>query len=119
MLQATQAEAFAKDWIQAWNSHDLEAILAHYAEGVRFHSPFLVKLGIAESGAIEGKAALRNYFARGLEAYPQLRFVLKSVLLGTDSVVLAYASVENKSAAELMVLDERGKVVEVRAHYAD
>ncbi len=30
---------FAQEWLNAWNSHDLEAIMAHYAEDVIFYSP--------------------------------------------------------------------------------
>ena len=30
------ALAHAKDWIEAWNSHDLERILSHYSKEVVF-----------------------------------------------------------------------------------
>ena len=29
-------DAFAAEWIAAWNAHDLDRILAHYAEGIVF-----------------------------------------------------------------------------------
>jgi ketosteroid isomerase-like protein len=32
MLTQTTAEAFASEWIEAWNSHDLDRILAHYSD---------------------------------------------------------------------------------------
>jgi hypothetical protein len=32
MLTRDFAEHFAADWIAAWNAHDLEHILAHYAD---------------------------------------------------------------------------------------
>ena len=32
-------QAFAEDWVAAWNAHDLERVLAHYAEDVVFVSP--------------------------------------------------------------------------------
>ena len=33
------AEAFAANWIDAWNRHDIDAILSHYSEDVIFLSP--------------------------------------------------------------------------------
>ena len=33
------AEAFAAHWIEAWNSHDIDAILSHYVDDVEFLSP--------------------------------------------------------------------------------
>ncbi|MBX9448831.1 MAG: nuclear transport factor 2 family protein [Taibaiella sp.] len=34
---------FAQEWVNAWNTGDIEAIMRHYAEDVRFMSPFLLK----------------------------------------------------------------------------
>src|SRR5437867_12785339 len=65
---------FAHEWVAAWNAHDLERILAHYTEDVELSSPFVAKLTGQSEGVLRGKAALRHYFARGLEAYPTLRF---------------------------------------------
>ena len=39
MIDQAWAERFADEWIAAWNSYDLNAILSHYAEDVVFHSP--------------------------------------------------------------------------------
>lgn len=114
MNTETHARQFALEWI----AHDLEAILRHYADEVRFHSPFIVKLFNEPSGVIQGKENLREYFQRGLRAYPTLCFELLNVFSGVNSMVLYYRSVNNLLAAETMVFDERGKVTEVRAHYA-
>jgi ketosteroid isomerase-like protein len=39
MISPDDAQTFAREWVKAWNDHDLEAILAHYADDVVFHSP--------------------------------------------------------------------------------
>jgi len=31
MLTESQVRQFAGDWLRAWNSHDLDAIMSHYA----------------------------------------------------------------------------------------
>ena len=108
---------FAQEWLHAWNTHDLEAIMSHYADDVTFYSPLIRKLNNDPSGCIKGTTELKKYFGKGLEAYPDLHFELYHVLEGINSVVLYYKSVGNRLSTEMMVLNEAGKVIEVRAHY--
>ncbi len=105
------------DWYAAWNAHDLDRVLAHYADDIRFYSPFANALVPGSGGLVQGKAALRSYFATALAKYPDLKFEPISVLQGAGSTVLYYKSVAGKTAAEMFVLDAHGAVVEVRAHY--
>ena len=118
MISHDQAERFAAEWVAAWNGHDLDAVLAHYAEDVTFASPFVAALTGDESGVIHGRAALRDYFRRALEAYPDLHFDLHAALPGASSVALHYASVGGRTAIETMELDATGAVVRVAAHYS-
>lgn len=110
------AAEFAADWISAWNEHDLDRVLSHYAEDVVFRSPFVVKMHDA-SGEIRDKATLRSYFARAIEAYPDLKFELHTVLSGIHGVTLYYTSVKGLLAAETMLFNAEGKVAVVHAHY--
>lgn len=111
-----RAADLAIDWVEAWNAHDLERILSHYAEDVVLISPIAqARLGEAR---VEGKAALRAYFAKGLAARPDLAFTLRRVFEGVGSLVVDYVAADGRPAAELMVLNEQGQVREVRAHYA-
>ena len=105
----------ADDWYAAWNSHDLDRILAHYTDDIEFHSPFAIKL--TGSPVVKGKAAVREYFTKALAAYPDLHFTPELTLTGEGSVVLYYQSVNNLLTAEMMELDDRHKVIRVRAHY--
>jgi len=109
----------AQEWIDAWNAHDLERILAHYAEDVELVSPFVVKLTGQSDGIVRGKPALRDYVARGLQAYPALRFDFVRLYPGVRSCVLEYHSIRGLRTAELMEYDEHGKVRRVLAHYHD
>ena len=47
-------QAFAHDWIAAWNSHDLDRIPSHYAENVILTSPAAAKLLNDPSGIVTG-----------------------------------------------------------------
>jgi ketosteroid isomerase-like protein len=111
--------AFAHEWINAWNSHALEAILAHYAEDVVFTSPFALKLAPESGGTLHGKTALRAYFANALETFPDLKFELLHVTQSVRSVVLVYRSVNHLLAAEMMEANENNQIARVIAHYGD
>ena len=107
----------ALEWIADWNAHDLERIMAHYAEDVELTSPIVAKLAGDADGSVRGKAALREYFTRGLKTFPELRFELLRVYAGVRSCVLEYHSVNGLRTAELMEFNDEGKVSRVLAHY--
>lgn len=118
MWSEAQAYAFAHDWVDAWNSHDLERILGHYSDAVVLTSPVAAQILNDTSGTVRGKEQLRAYFARGLAAYPQLRFDLVNVLWGIGSIVLYYSNQRGTMTAEVMELDEHGHVTHVLANYS-
>ena len=108
----------ANDWVAAWNAHDLEAIIRHYDERIELISPVAEQLlGIA-NGKVTGKAALKEYFQRGLEAYPELHFDVKDVLAGLNRLVLYYTNQKGTRTGEFMELGAGGKVTRVVAHYS-
>lgn len=113
-----EALEFARAWIAAWNSHDLEAILSHYHENVVLTSPVAAKLLNDPSGTVRGKAALRAYFKRGLEAFPNLHFDLHDVMFGLSSIVLCYRNQRATKTAEFMEFDDSGKIIQVVANYS-
>ena len=117
-MDETGFQAFAHEWIEAWNSHDLDRVLSHYSDDVALTSPFIEKvLGVGQ-GSIRGKAALREYWAKALHKYVDLRFDLFRVYGGCNSLVLHYRSVAGFIGSEFMRFDALGKVCEVHAHYA-
>jgi ketosteroid isomerase-like protein len=59
-MDAETAEHFAAEWIDSWNSHDLERILAHWADECTFSSPLVVRVTGDPSGTVRGKQALRD-----------------------------------------------------------
>jgi len=118
MLTEAEAKRIAAENIAAWNSHDLERILAHYAEDVVLLSPVaLLRFG-APGGEVRGKAALRAYFGRALEANPELRFELVDVMWGISSVVLYYKNQRGSMTGEVLEIDPNGLAVRVLANYS-
>ena len=116
-MNKEEAWKLAKDWVAAWNAHDLDAIMTHYDDAVELTSPVAARLlGIAD-GRVVGKTKLRAYFQRGLEAFPELHFRLEEVLWGLNSVVLYYTNQKGTRTAEFMEVSGAGKVVRVVANY--
>lgn len=117
MITKTQAYDFANDWIASWNAHDLTRVMSHYDDDVEYYSMFLLKLTDNKKAKLQGKAALKDYLAKGLIAYPNLHFELKQVYIGVASVTLQYKSVNNLMAAEVFELNDQGLAIRVQCHY--
>jgi len=111
------ARDFAAEWIAAWNSHDLDLILAHYADDVEFRSRKAVRL--AGSGILRGKTALRAYWAKALEAQPDLRFALRRVYLGHEILTLTYRNHRGVEASETFQFGSDGRVIRSAACHAE
>jgi predicted ester cyclase len=113
-----EAWSLANHWVAAWNSHDLDLIMTHYEDAVELTSPAAARLLGTSDGKVVGKANLRAYFQRGLEAFPELQFGLEDVLWGLNSVVLYYINQRGTHTAEFMELSAAGKVARVVANYS-
>lgn len=116
MIDRKYAESFAEDWIAAWNSHDLERILAHYSDDFEMSSPFIALIGGEPSGKLRGKKAVREYWAKALQMHPGLHFNLAATLVGAASITLYYEGVRGM-VAEVVHFGPDGKVAAAFAHY--
>jgi len=114
-----EAKKFAKEWIESWNSHDLEDIMKHYAEDIEITTPMIKLAGGIESGSLQGKEQVKAYWKKTLDKIPDLHFELIDVTSGVDSVALYYKSVMNKMAIEVMFFDDNGLVIKMVAHYTN
>lgn len=110
------AAKFAAEWIEAWNSHDLDRILSHYADNIVLLSPYALKL--AGTGRVDGMSALRSYWAGALDGQPGLHFELVTVLTGHDCLTIHYRNHRGQQAAEAFEFDRLGKVIRSFACYA-
>ena len=88
MISLAQAQTFAQEWVDAWNSHDLDRILCHYADDFEMTSPFIVTMMNQPTGTIVGKENVRAYWAIALERLPDLHFDLIEVLASVDSITV-------------------------------
>lgn len=113
-------DAFVRSWLAAFNAHDLDAILAHYADDVEHSSPTVVRLLGEASGVVSGKTALRAYFAKALDAAgPGLRFEPRRVHVGAHGLTLLYDRSGGKLVAETFWFDAAGRVVRAFVAHAE
>lgn len=117
ILTPAFAHTFANAWIDAWNRHDLDAVLSHYTEDFEFASPFIRDIAGVESGRLRGKAEVGAYWRLGLRRIPDLRFELVDVLCGVDGLTLYYRG-HRGMAAETFQFAADGKVERALACYA-
>lgn len=116
-LGDADAERLAREWLAAWNAHDLDAIVDLYAPDVVFQTPTVIDtLGIPD-GIVTGPDALREHFARGLARLPDLRFELDGVYTGVRSVAIRYHWADGTPVCELHEYDPQERIERVQALY--
>ena len=101
-MNQVEALDFARRWVKNWNDHDIEAVLAHFADDVVFTSPLAERLFPESGGVISGKDALRRYWAEGLRRGPGLRFELLGVYAGLDTIVIRFRNEQGADRCEVL-----------------
>jgi len=111
MIDRTWATEFAKEWIDAWNSHDLDRILSHYVEDFEMSSPLIIERNFSTIGLLRGKAAVREYWAIGLAAVPPIQFELIDVHVGVNSIGILYRSIGRRRVIEMLTFNDQREVI--------
>jgi ketosteroid isomerase-like protein len=109
--------ALGKQWIDAWNSHDLERILALYSDDSEMTSDKIPLLGLDPTGTLRGKDRLRQYWSKGLQLIPNLHFTLIDVYVSPDSLVVFYKNERGAKICEYLRLNADGKIRQGSANH--
>lgn len=117
MIDRDKAWEFAHEWLDAWNKHDVDLIMKHYADSIEFCSPIVQKVLGDPKGVVSGIDNLRDYFTKQLKKFSTLHFQLLDVFTSPQSIVLYYKINRGLLAAEVMILDEHMKAIKVYANY--
>lgn len=110
------ATAFSRQWVRAWNAHDVEAVLEHFHEDVLFTSPVAAEMFPETAGVIRGKAALRHYWASAVRRMPDLHFIVEAVYRGIDTIAINYRNQNGGLVNEVLRFDD-GRVIEGHGTY--
>lgn len=108
---------FAARYYAAWNTRDVDAIMALYADDIEFSSPYIAALGFSVDGVILGKPMLRSYVERALERAKGLIFTPEALFVGARGHTLVYRNQRGERAAEVHELDGAGLIVRADATY--
>jgi ketosteroid isomerase-like protein len=110
----------AQAWIDAFNAHDLERLLSLYAEDARHTSPKLRAKHPTMGGAIQGKPALREWWADAMQRLPNLHYALESVTANDERVFVEYLR-QTPGEGDLPVAEvfdvRGGKIVSSRVYH--
>lgn len=120
MMDRHAAEVFASAWIAQWNAGELEAILAHYVDGVRFHSPRA--MAVVGQPELVGKPALASYWRAARGQIASLHFTLDRTIWDgerSELAVLYVSAIDGRRTrvCEIFRFDAAGRVVESEALY--
>jgi hypothetical protein len=118
-LEYEAAVAFAEDWIDSWNSHDIERILSHYAQEIEFYSPLIVERYADLTGVITSRVKLKEYFSLGLAKNTALKFKLLEVLVGVNQILLYYENARGGRTGEFFEFGSGSKVIRSSSCYSN
>jgi len=117
MLSTQQAINFARNWINAWNSHDLNCILEYYTDDFEMTTPFMIKFMNHPTGTLKGKDTIKPYWEKALRLIPNLKFQLIEVLSSVDSISIYYQAILGKRGVEVLFLNPNGRIYKSVAHF--
>lgn len=102
-------KSIALQWFAAFNAHDLEALLALYADDAEHFSPKLKLRHPETHGLITGKEALRSWWRDAFERLPTLLYEVVKLTADEEQVFMEY--IRHVSGEEDLRV---GEVLEVR-----
>jgi ketosteroid isomerase-like protein len=115
--QAADLAALGREWIAAWNSHDLERVLSLYAEDSEMTSDKIQALSFDASGTLRGKARIGAYWGKALALLPNLRFDLIDTYVSPDSLVVFYQNERGAKICEYLRLNAEGEIIQGSANH--
>ena len=117
--EGTAIGSLADRWLVAWNALDLDSVLALYATEARHTSAMIRVLG-SETDTLEGRSAIGDYFRRGMETYPDLRFEPISVSTGPRTTVIEHVRHgvgPSEPTTEILATNESGLILHSRVYH--
>jgi ketosteroid isomerase-like protein len=90
MLYQTPID-IARLWLDAFNRHDLDALLNLYHEDAQHFSPKLKQRMPETKGMVRGKSALRMWWQDAFKRMPELVYREKQLTADSERVFMEYA----------------------------
>ncbi|MCX6275643.1 MAG: nuclear transport factor 2 family protein [Bacteroidetes bacterium] len=120
MSKQTNSYDIAKQWLSAFNEHDLEKLLALYDEQAVHYSPKL-KIRMPETkGFVRGKPAMRSWWRDAFDRLPCLVYREETITANDERVFMEYLRIvpgeEDMKVAEVLEI-RNGLIVASRVYH--
>lgn len=89
-MNSTALSTIADKWFAAFNTKDLDGLLALYADDAVHFSPKLKIRQPETNGLVQGKAALRAWWQDAFERLPQLHYHPTSYTADAERIFMEY-----------------------------
>lgn len=108
-------------WFEAFNAHDIDKLLALYAEDAAHYSPKLKIHQPETNGLIQGKAALRTWWTDAFKRLPNLHYEVLQLTADEEQVFMEYIRQTPNEAdlrvGEVLVINN-GKITASRVYHS-
>jgi steroid delta-isomerase-like uncharacterized protein len=101
-----QTTRLVTDLLDAWNAHDLDRMVAFYA-------PDYEGVDVAYASPRRGREDIRQTMTLYLQAFPDLHFVIESLIVQDNRAALAWIG-QGTHQGRLMNIPPTGRVVKIR-----
>lgn len=119
-MQTPKNLEIARNWFNAFNTHQLEDLLALYSEDAEHYSPKLKIRQPETNGLVKGKAALRAWWKDAFDRLPDLYYQNTSLTANNDRVFMEYIrkvpGEEDMLVAEVLVI-QQGKIIASKVYH--
>lgn len=105
MTLTVDPHGFSRDWFEAWNAHDIDAVLAHFHDNAVFTSAYGAEIAPETGGVFRGKDAIRAYWADALTHNPDLHFEPIGTYVGANALVINYRNHRGGLVNEVLIFD--------------
>jgi ketosteroid isomerase-like protein len=110
----------AKLWLKAFNEHNIESLLALYAENAEHFSPKLKLRKPETKGLIRGKTEMHDWWQDAFHRLPGLSYQERAITANEDRAFMEYTRVvpgeENLNVAEVLEI-KNGLIVASRVYH--
>ncbi len=119
-MEPHKMEAVALNWLEAFNTHNLEKLLALYHTDAKHFSPKLKIRKPETGGLIAGKDALREWWQEAFDKLPTLSYSVTTLTADNAQVFMEYVrkvdGEPDMNVAEVLEV-ENGLIIASRVYH--
>lgn len=108
-------------WLDAFNAHNLDSLLALYDDRAEHYSPKLKLHQPETNGLIKGKPSLRKWWEDAFNRLPNLRYNVINLMSDNEQVFIEYIrqtpGEEDLRVGEVLVINN-GKIIASRVYHS-